>query len=341
MKVDEFDYYLPDELIAQHPAKVRDESSLMILKRDSGKIIDRKFKDIIEYLDEGDLLVLNNSKVIPARLYGKKIPTGTEIELLLLNKKGEDLWEVLVRPGRRVRKGVRISFADGRLLGETLDSTGFGGRLMKFYYSGNFDEIISEAGELPLPPYIHEKLADPERYQTIYAKEQGSVAAPTAGLHFTADLLRKLKEKGVEIAYLTLHFGLGTFRPVKSENIEEHQMHSEYYELSKETAEMINSTKAEGKRVIAVGTTTTRTLESIVLKKGRIEADQGWTDIFIYSGFQFKVIDALITNFHLPRSTLLMLVSAFAGREMILNAYNHAVKKRYRFFSLGDAMFII
>lgn len=341
MKVDEFDYYLPDELIAQQPVKVRDESRLMVLKRKSAEIIDKRFRDIIEYLNKGDLLVLNNSKVIPARLYGKKIPTGTEIEVLLLNEKEKDIWEVLVRPGKRVRKGVEISFANGRLLGKTLESTDFGGRIMRFSYSGNFEEIIKQTGELPLPPYITEKLEDPQRYQTIYAREQGSVAAPTAGLHFTKELLEEIQEKGVGIAYLTLHVGLGTFRPVKAENIEEHQMHSEYYELSTETAELINKTKEEGKRIVAVGTTSTRTLESIMARRGKIEAHQGWTDIFIYPGFEFKVIDGLVTNFHLPKSTLLMLVSAFASRERILNAYNYAVKKEYRFFSLGDAMLIV
>jgi len=341
VKVDDFSYELPEELIAQKPAEYRDESRLMILHRESGKIEEKKFRDIIDYLNEGDLLVLNNSKVLPARLFGRKFSTGTQIEVLLLNEKEKDIWEVLVRPGRRVKIGTEISFGDGRLLGKTLDYTEFGGRLMKFSYSGNFDEIIDELGELPLPPYIHEKPADPGRYQTVYAKERGSVAAPTAGLHFTPELLRKLEEKGIGTAYLTLHVGLGTFRPVKAEHVEEHQMHAEYYELSQQTAELINQKKAEGKRVIAVGTTVTRTLEAIASEKGILTASKGWTDIFIFPGYEFKVIDALVTNFHLPRSTLLMLVSAFAGREKILKAYQQAVEKKYHFFSFGDAMFII
>lgn len=341
MKVDDFSYDLPEELIAQKPAKVRDESRLMILHRENGKIEHRYFRDIINYLNEGDLLVLNNSKVIPARLFGKKLSTGVEIEVLLLNEKGKDLWEVLVKPGRRVKKGTQISFGGGKLLGKTLDYTEFGGRLMKFTCSGNFDEIIDELGEMPLPPYIHEKPVDPGRYQTVYARERGSVAAPTAGLHFTPELMQELREKGIEMSYLTLHVGLGTFRPVKAENVEEHQMHAEYYELSQQTADLINQKKAEGKRVIAVGTTVTRTLETIASEKGILTASKGWTDIFIYPGYEFKVIDALVTNFHLPRSTLLMLVSAFAGREQILNAYRQAVEERYRFFSFGDAMLII
>ncbi|MGB4372384.1 MAG: tRNA preQ1(34) S-adenosylmethionine ribosyltransferase-isomerase QueA [Halanaerobiales bacterium] len=341
MKVDDFTYHLPEELIAQNPAKVRDESRLMILRRESGKIEERKFKDIIDYLAPGDLLVLNNSKVIPARLMGKKLSSGIEIEVLLLNEKEKDIWEVLVKPGRRVKQGVEISFGEGKLVGKALDYTEYGGRLMEFFYEGNFDEIIDELGELPLPPYIHQKPADPGRYQTVYARERGSVAAPTAGLHFTPELLEKLEEKGIERSYLTLHVGLGTFRPVKVDNIEEHQMHAEYYELSQETAGLINQKKAEGKRVIAVGTTVTRTLEAIASEQGQLTASKGWTDIFIYPGYEFKVVDALVTNFHLPRSTLLMLVSAFAGRDQVLKAYEQAVANRYRFFSFGDAMFII
>ncbi|HHU91968.1 MAG TPA: tRNA preQ1(34) S-adenosylmethionine ribosyltransferase-isomerase QueA [Halanaerobiaceae bacterium] len=341
MKVDDFTYHLPEELIAQNPAKVRDESRLMILRRESGKIEERKFKDIIDYLAPGDLLVLNNSKVIPARLMGKKLSSGIEIEVLLLNEKEKDIWEVLVKPGRRVKQGVEISFGEGKLVGKALDYTEYGGRLMEFSYEGNFDEIIDELGELPLPPYIHQKPADPGRYQTVYARERGSVAAPTAGLHFTPELLEKLEEKGIERSYLTLHVGLGTFRPVKVDNIEEHQMHAEYYELSQETAGLINQKKAEGKRVIAVGTTVTRTLEAIASEQGQLTASKGWTDIFIYPGYEFKVVDALVTNFHLPRSTLLMLVSAFAGRDQVLKAYEQAVANRYRFFSFGDAMFII
>ncbi len=341
MKVEEFDYYLPEELIAQQPADIRDESRLMILHKNNGEVEHKNFKNIIDYLDEGDLLVLNNSKVIPARLFGQKVPTGTDIEVLLLNEKEADTWEVLVRPGKRVKKGVKISFANGKLIGKTLEYTDFGGRIMKFYYSGDFDQLIDELGELPLPPYITEELEEPGRYQTVYAKERGSVAAPTAGLHFTAKLFESLKEKGVDIAYLTLHVGLGTFRPVKVDKIEDHKMHSEYYELNKETAEQINQKKKEGKKVVAVGTTATRTLESIISEKGQIEAAKGWTDIFIYPGYKFKVIDALITNFHLPKSTLMMLISAFVGKDKVMSAYKVAVEERYRFFSLGDAMLII
>lgn len=341
MKVEEFDYHLPEELIAQKPVETRDQSRLMVLDKHSGKIEHNKFEDIINYFDKGDLLVLNNSMVIPARLYGKKIPTGTDIEVLLLNEIEKDIWEVLVKPGKRVKKDVEISFAEGSLIGKTIDYTEFGGRIMEFSYNGDFDDLIDELGELPLPPYIYEELADPQRYQTVYAKERGSVAAPTAGLHFTPGLFEEFKKKGIDIAYLTLHVGLGTFRPVKVNNIEEHQMHVEYYELSRETADLINEKKESGNKVIAVGTTATRTLESIFAKKGRIEVDQGWTDIFIYPGYSFKVIDALVTNFHLPKSTLLMLISAFAGREKVLKAYYKAVEEKYRFFSLGDAMVII
>jgi len=341
MKVEEFDYHLPEELIAQQPANIRDESRLMVLHKNDGKVEHKRFKNIIDYLDDGDLLVLNNSKVIPARLFGKKVATGTDIEVLLLAEKEDDTWEVLVRPGKRVKKGVKISFANGKLVGETLKYTDFGGRIMKFYYSGDFDELIDELGELPLPPYITEELEEPGRYQTVYAKKRGSVAAPTAGLHFTEELFDSLKEKGVNIANLTLHVGLGTFRPVKVDNIEDHQMHSEYYELTKETAEQIVEAKKAGKKIVAVGTTATRTLESIISEMGQIEATKGWTDIFIYPGYRFKVIDALITNFHLPKSTLMMLISAFAGKDKVMSAYNVAVEERYRFFSLGDAMLII
>ncbi len=341
MKVEEFDYHLPEDLIAQQPADIRDESRLMVLHKNDGELEHKKFKNIIDYLDEGDLLVLNNSKVIPARLFGQKVPTGTDIEVLLLNEKEEDTWEVLVRPGKRVKKGVKISFANGKLIGEALEYTDFGGRIMKFYYSGNFDELIDELGELPLPPYITEELEEPGRYQTVYAKKRGSVAAPTAGLHFTTELFNSLKEKGVDIAYLTLHVGLGTFRPVKVDNIEDHKMHSEYYELSKKTAEKINQKKKAGKKIVAVGTTATRTLESVVSERGKIEAAKGWTDIFIYPGYEFKVIDALVSNFHLPKSTLMMLISAFAGKDKVMSAYKIAVEEKYRFFSLGDAMLII
>lgn len=340
MKVEEFDYYLPEELIAQKPLEKRDESRLMVLNKDNGKIEQGIFRDIVDYLDEGDLLVLNNSKVIPARLFGKKIPTGTDIEVLLLNEVDTDLWEVLVKPGRRVKKGVKISFAD-KMTAETIDFTEFGGRLMRFEYDGDFDEILDELGKLPLPPYIHNELDEPERYQTVYAKNRGSVAAPTAGLHFTPELFKKLRSKGIQTAYLTLHVGLGTFRPVKVDDVESHKMHSEYYQLDEETANLINETKANNKRVVAVGTTSTRTLEAIASERGKIEAVKGWTDIFIYPGYEFKVIDALITNFHLPKSTLMMLISALAGKDYVMSAYKKAVEERYRFFSLGDAMLIL
>lgn len=341
MKVEEFDYNLPEELIAQKPADKRDQSRLMILNKETGMIEEGSFTDIIDYLEKDDLLVLNDSKVIPARLFGEKIPTGTRIEVLLLNEKNDDMWQVLVKPGKRVKKGVKISFGKGLITGTALEYTDFGGRIMKFDYNGNFDELINKLGKLPLPPYIHDELENPERYQTVYAKEKGSVAAPTAGLHFTPALLEKIRDKGVNVAYITLHVGLGTFRPVKTDRVEEHQMHAEYYELGQRTASLINKTIQKNKNIIAVGTTVTRTLEAIADDKGCIEKSQGWTDIFIYPGFHFKVIDGLITNFHLPRSTLLMLVSAFAGQDKILDAYRQAVEKKYRFFSLGDAMLIV
>ncbi|MFW5981351.1 MAG: tRNA preQ1(34) S-adenosylmethionine ribosyltransferase-isomerase QueA [bacterium] len=340
MKVDEFDYVLPEELIAQKPLEKRDQSRLMILNKDTGQIEQGIFTDIINYLNPGDLLVLNNSKVIPARLFGKKLPTGTDIEVLLLNELEKDVWEVLVKPGRRVKQGVKIYFSED-MTAETLDYTDFGGRIMRFDYKGDFDQIIDRLGKLPLPPYIHRELEDPNRYQTVYAKNRGSVAAPTAGLHFTPELFAKIKEKGIETAYLTLHVGLGTFRPVKVDEVKEHKMHAEYYHLDQDTADLIKHTKESGNKIVAVGTTSTRTLEAIATEKGKIEAAKGWTDIFIYPGYQFKVIDALITNFHLPKSTLMMLISALAGKENVLNAYQKAVEERYRFFSLGDAMLII
>ncbi|MTI61315.1 MAG: tRNA preQ1(34) S-adenosylmethionine ribosyltransferase-isomerase QueA [Firmicutes bacterium] len=339
MDVNEFDYYLPEKLIAQQPVPNRDESSLMVLDKATGEIEDRIFKDIIDLLDPGDLLVMNNSRVIPARLYGKKVSTGTDIEVLLLTEKEEGVWEVLVRPGKRVKKGVEISFGDNELMAKAVEYTEFGGRIMEFSYQGDFNEIIERLGELPLPPYIQEELAEPGRYQTVYARKPGSAAAPTAGLHFTPQLIKQLEEKGIDIAYITLHVGLGTFRPVKVDKVEEHQMHSEYYELDTATAKLIRQKKELGKRVISVGTTVTRTLETIAAE-GEIKAKKGWTDIFIYPPYRFKVIDSLITNFHLPRSTLLMLVSAFAGKEKVLTAYKEAVNREYRFFSLGDAMFI-
>jgi S-adenosylmethionine:tRNA ribosyltransferase-isomerase len=340
MKVEDFDYFLPEELIAQEPVDIRDQSRLMILNRRTGLIEEGYFKDVVNYLEPGDLLVLNDSRVIPARLFGNKLPTGTVIEVFLLNQQQEGVWEVLVRPGKRVRKGVEISFGNGRLIGKALDYTEYGGRIMDFSYQGSFQEIISELGKVPLPPYIKQELKEPERYQTVYARHNGSVAAPTAGLHFTPDLLNQIKDKGVKISYITLHVGLGTFRPVKTEEIEDHDMHIEYYELGADTADRIKEAQENNKRIIAVGTTVTRTLETIASKDHEIKPQKGWTDIFIYPGYEFKVINGLITNFHLPRSTLLMLISAFAGRERVLRAYQKAVENRYRFFSLGDAMFI-
>ena len=341
MDVKKFDYELPDELIAQKPKENRDESQLMCLNKKTGKIDEEIFNNIIDHIDADDMIIFNNSEVIPARLYGEKIPTGTEIEILLLNEVQEGKWEVLVKPGKRVKKGVKVSFGNGLLVGEAVEYTDFGGRIMEFSYEGQFSDIIDKLGEMPLPPYINRKLDNPERYQTVYAKKRGSAAAPTAGLHFTNELIEKLKNKGVKVGYLTLHVGLGTFRPVKTEKVEEHEMHSEYYELDQSVVEKIKETKKNGGRIIAVGTTVTRTLESVAVNNdGELKASKGWTDIFIYPGYDFKAIDALITNFHLPKSTLLMLVSAFAGRENILNAYKIAVEKEYRFFSLGDAMFI-
>ncbi len=340
MKVEEFDYDLPEELIAQKPVEERDKSQLMCLNKKTGEITEGIFRDILQYLDPGDLLVLNNSRVIPARIYGEKIPTGTEIEFLLLNEINDDSWEVLVRPGRRVKKGVKVSFGNHDLIAEVIDYTDFGGRIVKFSYDGKFEEILKKLGEMPLPPYIKSKLKNPERYQTVYSQKKGSAAAPTAGLHFTPQLLKEIEAKDVNIAYLTLHVGLGTFRPVRTEDIEEHNMHEEYYELTSGVVEKIMKTRNQDGRIIAVGTTVTRTLESVASKYGTIKADKGWTDIFIYPGYDFKVIDSLITNFHLPQSTLIMLVSAFAGRENIMNAYQYAIDEKYRFFSLGDAMYI-
>lgn len=340
MKVKEFDYDLPEELIAQKPVDKRDESRLLCLDKNSGGITELFFKDIVKMFEPGDLLVLNDSKVIPARLYGEKIPTGTEIEVLLLNEIEEDKWEVLVRPGKRVKKGVEITFGGGKLKGKAVDYTEFGGRIIEFSYEGDWEQIIEQLGEMPLPPYIKRKPENPERYQTVYARKKGSAAAPTAGLHFTSELLSKIKEMGVNISYITLHVGLGTFRPVRTENIEDHDMHAEYYEINRETAQKINETKSRGKNVIAVGTTVTRTLEGTALAEHKVEAARGWTDIFIYPGYKFKIIDCLITNFHLPQSTLLMLVSAFAGKEIVFNAYRYAIKKKYRFYSFGDAMYI-
>ncbi len=340
MKVDEFDYDLPESLIAQKPVKNRDESRLMFLHKDTGQIEELIFKDIINYLNPDDLLILNNSKVIPARLYGEKINGKVKIEVLLLTEIEDDKWEVLVRPGRRVKKGTEINFSDGKLIARAVDYTEFGGRIMEFSYKGDFYEIINEIGNMPLPPYIKRKLKDPQRYQTVYAREKGSAAAPTAGLHFTPDLLNKIRQKGVQIKYITLHVGLGTFRPVKTEKIEEHRMHEEYYEITDNVATSILKTKEKGGKIIAVGTTTTRTLESAANNIFNEKGKNDWTNIFIYPGYKFKIIDGLITNFHLPKSTLLMLVSAFAGKEDVMNAYKKAIKEKYRFYSLGDAMLI-
>lgn len=340
MKVEDFDFYLPEQLIAQTPLENRAASRLMIVDRNTGEIEHKIFENIIDELHEGDCLVLNDTRVMPARLFGIKDGTGAHIEVLLLKQDG-DIWETLVKPAKRVKVGTSITFGDGLLKAICLEELEHGGRKFRFEYDGIFYEILDQLGEMPLPPYIHEKLEDRERYQTVYSKEIGSAAAPTAGLHFTTEILEKIKQKGVEIVFITLHVGLGTFRPVSVESIDEHVMHSEFYSVSENAAKKINETKARGGKVISVGTTSTRTLETIGQKyNGEIKAEQGWTNIFIYPGFQFKVVDGLITNFHLPKSTLVMLVSAFSSREIILNAYNKAVEEKYRFFSFGDAMFI-
>ena len=340
MDVKDFDYELPEELIAQDPLEDRSSSRLMVLDRETGEFEHKVFKDIIDYLNSGDCLVLNNTKVIPARLYGAKEGTNARIELLLLKRKENDVWETLVKPGKKAKPGTRIVFGDGLLVGEIIDIVDEGNRLIKFHYEGIFEEILDKLGQMPLPPYITHELKDKNRYQTVYAKYDGSAAAPTAGLHFTKELLEQVKAKGIKIAEVTLHVGLGTFRPVKVDNILDHHMHSEFYMVSKEAADTINTAKKEGHRVISVGTTSTRTLESAADENGMLRECSGWTEIFIYPGYSFKVIDGLITNFHLPQSTLVMLVSALAGREHVLNAYKAAVEEKYRFFSFGDAMFI-
>ena len=338
MKLTDFSYELPKELIAQHPAEPRDHARLMLYDRKTGAVEHKHFYDLVDELRAGDVLVFNDSKVIPARLYGKRVPTGGKVEVLLLTPVGEDRWEVLVKPGKKALPGTTIEFPGG-LQAEVLDRTDFGGRVVHFTYDGVFDDIIDKIGEMPLPPYIHEKMEDPNEYQTVYARERGSAAAPTAGLHFTDELLQKIRDKGVEEVFVTLHVGLGTFRPVEEENIEDHQMHSEFYSITPEAADAINRAKAEGRRIIAVGTTSIRTLES-ASTTGTLKAGSGWTNIFIYPGFTFHIVDALVTNFHLPESTLLMLISALSTREQILHAYEIAVKEKYRFFSFGDAMFI-
>ena len=340
MELKDFDYYLPKELIAQDPLENRSGSRLMVLDGKTGEIEHRIFSDITEYLNPGDCLVINDTKVIPARLMGCKEETGAVIEVLLLRRRGNDSWECLVKPGKKARPGTVINFGDGLLKGEITDIADEGNRIIKFTYEGIFEEILDRLGQMPLPPYITHVLKDKNRYQTVYARNEGSAAAPTAGLHFTRELLQCIEKKGVEIASVTLHVGLGTFRPVKVDNVEEHHMHSEYFCIEQKEADKINRAKAGGHRVIAVGTTSCRTLESAVNKEGIIPAKSGDTDIFIYPGYKFKAIDCLITNFHLPESTLLMLVSALAGRDNIMKAYAEAVKEKYRFFSFGDAMFI-
>lgn len=340
MKVEDFNYNLPEELIAQTPLEKRDASRLLVLDKKTGAIEHRHFKDIIDYLEKGDTLVLNDTKVLPARLIGQKEETFAIIEILLLKNTSGDNWECLVKPARRVKVGTIVNFGNGKLKAECIAVGEEGIRHFKLLYSGILMEILEKLGSMPLPPYIHEKLTDQSRYQTVYAKEVGSAAAPTAGLHFTKDLLKQIADKGINIAYITLHVGLGTFRPVSVDTIEEHEMHSEYFSMTKEVADLLNQTKKSGKRIIAVGTTSTRTLETIMTKYNTFKECSGWTNIFIYPGYKFKGIDCLSTNFHLPKSTLVMLVSALAGRENILNAYNEAVKEKYRFFSFGDAMFI-
>jgi S-adenosylmethionine:tRNA ribosyltransferase-isomerase len=341
MELKDFHFDLPEELIAQEPIVNRDMSRLLVLDKNHGEITHGHFRDVLKYLHKGDCLVLNNTRVIPARLLGVKKDSLGSIEFLLLNRKEKDVWEVILRPGKKAKLGARFIFGDGELEGEILEILEGGNRLVRFHYEGIFEEVLDRLGNIPLPPYIKKQLEDRERYQTVYSKHEGSAAAPTAGLHFTKELLQQLEAEGIKIAYVTLHVGLGTFRPVKVDNIKEHKMHSEYYELSAESAEIISSAKENGGKVICVGTTSTRTLESIMQKKGKLQEDSGWTDIFIYPGYKFVVIDGLITNFHLPESTLLMLVSALAGKDNIMRAYKEAVNERYRFFSFGDAMLII
>ena len=340
MKTSDFYYDLPEELIAQDPLEDRSSSRLMCLDKKSGELKHTNFKHIIDYLNKGDCLVINDTKVIPARLYGSKIGTNAGIEILLLKRKDGNVWETLVKPGKKAKPGTKISFGDGLLIGEVIDIVEEGNLLIRFSYEGIFEEILDKLGEMPLPPYITHRLQDKGRYQTVYAKHEGSAAAPTAGLHFTKELLEQIKEKGVNIAHVTLHVGLGTFRPVKVDDVEKHHMHSEFYVVEEDQAKLINDTKKAGKKVIAVGTTSCRTLESATDENGILQAKSGWTEIFIYPGYQFKMIDELITNFHLPESTLLMLVSALAGKENIMHAYEEAVNEKYRFFSFGDAMYI-
>ena len=341
MKTSDFYYDLPEELIAQDPLEDRTASRLLVLDRKTGAVKHKIFSDVIDYLNKGDCLVINNTRVIPARLIGEKEGTGGKVEVLLLKRRANDVWETLVKPGKKLKPGAKITFGDGRLRAEVLEVVEEGNRLVKFHYEGIFEEILDSLGEMPLPPYITHKLEDKEMYQTVYAKFDGSAAAPTAGLHFTKELLNKIEEKGIKISSITLHVGLGTFRPVKVDDVNNHHMHTEWYEVNAEAAEIINETKRNGGRVICVGTTSCRTIESVADENGYMKAKTGETDIFIYPGYKFKVMDGLITNFHLPESTLVMLVSAFAGKENVLAAYETAVKERYRFFSFGDAMLII
>ncbi|MGN0400824.1 MAG: tRNA preQ1(34) S-adenosylmethionine ribosyltransferase-isomerase QueA [Acetatifactor sp.] len=340
MKKKDFYFDLPEKLIAQDPLEDRSSSRLLVLDKQSGEVSHHIFREITDYLNPGDCLVLNNTKVIPARLLGEREDTGAHVEVLLLKRKEADVWETLVKPGKKCKPGIRLSFGDGLLKAQILEIVEEGNRLIRFEYSGIWEEVLDKLGEMPLPPYITHKLQDKNRYQTVYAKYEGSAAAPTAGLHFTEELLKQIEAKGVTVTYVTLHVGLGTFRPVKEENVLDHHMHSEYYEVTKETAELINSTKRKGGRIICVGTTSCRTVESAADENGMVQPGSGNTEIFIYPGYRFKVLDALITNFHLPESTLVMLVSALAGREKVLNAYEEAIKEEYRFFSFGDAMFI-
>lgn len=342
MRLEEFDYHLPEELIAQTPLENRSSSRLMVLDKKSGHIENRKFTDILEYFKPGDCLVLNDTKVLPARLFGTKTDTGGHVEVLLLKHMEGDRWETLVKPAKRVKVGTEIEFGEGKLKATCVDTLEYGGRIFEFSYEGIFYEVLDSLGEMPLPPYIKERLDDRDRYQTVYAKEAGSAAAPTAGLHFTNELLEEIKKRGVHVAFITLHVGLGTFRPVNAENIEEHEMHSEFYHMTDDTAKLLNQVKQNGGRIISVGTTSTRTLETIATKHdGKFVGEHGWTNIFIYPGYEFRAIDGLITNFHLPKSSLIMLVSALAGRKNVLRAYELAVQEKYRFFSFGDAMLLI
>ena len=340
MKTSDFYYNLPEELIAQTPVEPRDSSRMMVYNRKTKEVLHKHFYDVIDFLNEGDALIVNDSRVLPARIYGTKIPTGANVEFLLLKQVKDKVWETLVKPGKKARTGDSFTFGDGIMTGKVIDVLEDGNRIVEFKCDSNFYETLDKIGQMPLPPYIHEKLKDKERYQTVYSHELGSAAAPTAGLHFTDELLEKIKTKGIKIGYVTLHVGLGTFRPVKVDDVTTHKMHSEHYEVPEETAKLIEETKKNGKRVIAVGTTSCRTLESVAKEHGKVVPCEGWTDIFIYPGFEFKVLDGLITNFHLPESTLIMLVSAFAGYDEVMGIYKEAVKEKYRFFSFGDSMFI-